>query len=205
MSNRVIITIVIAAVIAVGSLVGVIVGVSTHSEVTFDSHANPWEKSSLPIGVNCQQYDPEDDSRCDVVENVVNTFNSQLKFKMFQFSVEHPQVVYTLDTPQNVSNIYEIDDQSVSIYQPGDITTIWSINKKSVMCEIRISNIPNFSMLWIVAFHGLGHCSGLGHDQSDHWNSIMREHQIDHVLSNPIKTLPILTDADVSALRKRYL
>lgn len=205
MKPKPIITIVVVAVIALGALAGVIYGVTTHTEVTFDENAAPWPDGP-PLGVSCYGYTPELSSRCDVVEQAFDAFNTRVGFELFEWGAERPVIFFMVGVPQRVEDdpTGNGQDDEGNLYHMGENTVLESRGGQATRCYIRSSNTGDDSVLWVVAYHGAGHYVGLGHDPADYSISVMREIQPDQLEPYSPGSLPSLTDSDRAAVRARY-
>lgn len=207
---RNVITLVAAAVVTVVAGIAVMYGVLTHDEATFDEQAAPWAQVDIPLSVTCEGHTQESNERCSVIDRLVGDINSRVGFEILTIYLEMDipgKVHYRLGVPQNVLSTIRVDgqDSEGNLYHAGENTALWSHNGRATYCEVRTSNTGDDTTLWVVAYHGTGHCLGLAHDPSDYRRSIMRELQPASLDAYRPDSLPQFTDSDVRALRTRYL
>lgn len=203
----VIITIVLSVAIGLVAVVGVIYGVTMHREATFEEGAPEWPLESLPLGVACSGYTPELGARCRTVERAFDALNDRLGFDLFLWEGREPVVFVTVGVPRNVAldPTGNGQDEEGALYHDGENTVLFSREGVAYRCEVRTSNTGDDSTLWVVSYHGAGHCVGPGHDSPDYSISIMREIQPDTIAEDGPASLPRLTDSDRAAVRSRYI
>jgi len=205
MQRKWIVTLVIAGIIAVGAIAGLIYGISTHTEPGFDEDAAPWDREDIPLKVTCRGYTSDRDSDCAVALDVIEVANSRLGFKALAYepspATKTTTVEVIIGVPQNVGDDPTGDgqDDEGNLYHAGENTGLYSVGGKASRCVIRSSNTGSDTMLWLVLYHGFGHCFGLAHD--DFELSIMRPVQREMEAS---KIPPWFTDYDRGLLRERY-
>jgi hypothetical protein len=199
--------IIIVVAIGLGAIAGVIYGVTTHREATFAEGAAEWPLESLPLGVTCSGYTPELGAQCRTVERAFGAFNDRVGFKLFLWGAREPVVFVTVGVPRNAASdpTGNGQDGEGALYHNGENTGLFSRGDVAHRCEVRTSNTGDDSTLWVVSYHGAGHCVGLGHDPADYSISVMREVQPDTIAEDGPAKLPHLTDSDRAAVRARYM
>ena len=197
-SKSSIISISVAAGIFLLALVCLVIGVCTHKEVTFDSNSPTWNKVLLPLGVDC--ISNTDPAECNIVKNVIADFNSRVRFNLFSYRDTNSVIHFRMGVPQDISS----SSPPGEIYWAGDNTALFSQNNIATHCNIDLSNVTGITSVYIVSYHSLGHCVGLGHDDEAYVSSIMREVQHEDQSGTSPQNLPGLTDSDSEALRNRY-
>lgn len=203
--KKIIITLAIAAGILALGLIGLIIGITTHTEPGFDDHSPPWDREDIPLKVSCSGYTADRSPDCAVAIDVVKTINSRLGFNALYYELDpakNPTNAHiTIGVPQNVGPDRTGDgqDNEGNLYHAGENTGLYSSGGRAYRCEIRTSNTGSDVMLWLVLYHGFGHCFNLAHD--DFELSIMRPVQREPEAS---KIPPWFTDYDRSQIRDRY-
>ncbi len=180
---------IILGVLAAAALAGVIYGVVTHTEPGFSDRTKRWDHK--PLTVSCRNYVSGDEG-CDAVGSAVDAVNSRLGFTMLIRTEQDADIEVVVRAPVDVGD--EVCGQ------PGECFELTGSGDTYTHCEMRSMNVAGGGDLeWLVAYHGLGHCLGLAHD--DYEQSIMRPVQ----RPTPDRTIPPwISDFDRELLRGVY-
>lgn len=203
MNHKFIVVIIIAIVIAIITIALLIFGISTHEEPGFDDTFPPWNREDLPLKVSCVGYTHDRSPDCFVALDVMETINARLGFHALHHVTMPDEIPVNtkiiIGVPQNTGPGKGQDDEG-NLFHAGENTALYSSGGKATRCEIRASNTGFDPMLWLVIYHGFGHCFGLAHD--DFERSIMRPLQREFEAA---KFPPWFTDYDRSLIRDRYM
>jgi len=172
----------------------VAVGVATHTEPGLSNPDARWDHT--PLTVACHPYAGEEPDVCDVARGAVEVVNGRLGFAMLEWRgrhVGHSDIEVTMRAPVEVGS-------DGPCGAPGECFELEGSAGTYDSCAVRTMNVSGAGDLeWLVAYHGLGHCLGLAHD--DYEQSIMRPVQ----RPTPDRTIPPwISDFDRRLLRDLY-
>ncbi len=184
------------------AIAGVVYGFWSHLEPGLAEGAPTWQRDAFPLNVVATRYAvPMSDGQRESVNHTIDVINSRLDFDALEWADGEPaDIVIIIGVPQDVSEGapevgFAFDE---ALYNAGEYSVIRHRGGVAEQCEFRTSNTPA-GILWLVLYHGFGHCFGLAHD--DYALSIMYPEQ----RVTPARQLPPwFSDDDRSLLREMY-